>query len=195
MPKERRFTQEETKLLQQLYSITKNSEILKYIPDKSVNAINQKAFKMGLKKHYLAKENCDKFDGSILENLTENEKHYLGGIIDGEGSIGMYKSSHQTACRFIVTVTNTDIRLIKWITDRIPDFGKPHAKEYKEERWRTKYSWVLSGNRKVMKFCEEIAPYLILKKEQAYLVTGGYVHLENGERQILIDKLKSLKRI
>ena len=41
---------------------------------------------------------------------------------------------------------------------------------------------------------QEIAPYLIIKREQAELLVNGYVHLSVEDRDTLYVKLRQLKR-
>jgi regulator of extracellular matrix RemA (YlzA/DUF370 family) len=60
--------------------------------------------------------------------------------------------------------------------------------------WKTGYDWIVSGNRVVAVLLREIAPYLIIKRAQAELLAGGYLHLSAEERDALYLSLRQLKR-
>lgn len=97
---------------------------------------------------------------------------YLAGIIDGEGSMGLYFSKRKDArmaeYRSVLTVANTDLRLMVWIKER---FGGT-IKIGRQETIRTKtlYNWYLSSPLKQKEVLELVEPYLIVKKKQCELL-------------------------
>src|SRR2546427_8215430 len=51
--------------------------------------------------------------------LTEVEIGYLAGIIDGEGTIGIYKGREPYSYRLALIVTNTHRPMLEWLRSRI----------------------------------------------------------------------------
>lgn len=102
----------------------------------------------------------------------------LAMAIDGEGFITIshsnssYKPKNRPNAyknnRFnvIVAVTNTDIRLMKWL---INTFGHSFssAKTEQNPKWKQRHVWNVCGNKNKEHVLLAIMPYLILKKEQA----------------------------
>lgn len=112
---------------------------------------------------------------------TELERAYTAGLVDGEGSIGLtpWRSSHLP----IVTVTNTDVRVIEWLEARFSN-GNRSTLTRNVLQHRPRLNWRLSG-RRAYAFLKELTPYLVLKGEQAELVfeyydSGGYFHYGNA---------------
>jgi hypothetical protein len=57
-------------------------------------------------------------------NLTEQEKGYIAGLIDGEGTIGMGKTfqangDRKLRYRLRLTITTTNSNLTIWFTDKL----------------------------------------------------------------------------
>ncbi len=157
-------------------------------------------------KNIEAHERGMSFNGSVIGHLSETEKGYLAGIIDGEGCIRLSRrpGKHGAPIYHIyVVVVNTSMALHHWLEQRLPGVGyiredtrrKRHAHPGAHpENWRTVYNWVIMGNRVAVVFLREIAPYLIVKSAQAELLAGGYVHLSAEERDALYTRLHQLKR-
>jgi hypothetical protein len=106
---------------------------------------------------------------------TDVERAYAAGMVDGEGHIGMtpWKVSYLP----IVTVTNTDRRVIDWLASRwVGSTIATHDPRIPAHKVR--HNWRLSG-RRAYAFLKEIEPYLLLKRGQsnivfAYYDEGGY---------------------
>ena len=192
------WTPEEDELLCQHYPTSTNTEIQALFPHRPPHGITLRASKLGIRKDITLYENGLPFSGSVIGHLSETEKGYLAGIIDGEGCISMNRHIKKGAApvyRLFVQISNTSPALKKWLDEHFPK--KTYwwkTTHFKRQQWRDCYHWILSGNRQVMVFCREIAPYLVIKKEQAELVAQGYVHLSEEERAALWQKLHELKK-
>ena len=86
---------------------------------------------------------------------------YCAGIIDGEGSFTIYKSSPRKFCARVYVV-NTDKRLIEWLLYK---FGGLSYKRH-HKKWKTRYEWVLE-KKDISSFISKLLPFLIIKKQQA----------------------------
>lgn len=102
-----------------------------------------------------------------LEKLTEAEKGYLAGILDGEGSIGLYRVEYRSKKRTfnsimtrITFIVNVDKRLIDYI-------GKLLGEEFIYKG--NNNTWCVKTSHRAFAevFLQTIYPYLIAKKDRA----------------------------
>ncbi len=106
--------------------------------------------------------------------MTETEKAYIAGFVDGEGSIGIdiIKSKGKTVphtFKVRVIVTNSNFSVMEWIKT-VTGYGcaYKYKKSYKEN-WKKVHRWqVVSG--KARQFIGDIYPYLKVKKSIADVV-------------------------
>ena len=107
---------------------------------------------------------------------------YLAGIVDGEGSLCIYRvnpakyNRYQTPnFRSVLNISNTKKELFDWIEEHFRNLNhksKKHKrsifkKNSTHERWI--YEWVIQGLR-LEDICTQLLPYLVLKKRQAELI-------------------------
>ena len=107
---------------------------------------------------------------------------YLAGIVDGEGSLCIYRvnpakyNRYQTPnFRSVLNISNTKKELFDWIEENFSNLNhksKKHKrsifkKNSTHERWI--YEWVIQGH-SLVDICTQILPYLVLKKRQAELI-------------------------
>ena len=106
---------------------------------------------------------------------TNRDKwEYLAGIIDGEGTIGVFKSGfHSGRQQYYSTlqVGNTDRRLIKWLLENFK--GNCSMSISKNENAKDSYKWSIKGH-KAYKILIEVRDFLLLKQEQADVVIEHY---------------------
>lgn len=150
--------------------------------------------------------------------MTERELGYTGGIIDGEGTIGIYKHSAAKnrdgsprqfpPLRTHVTVSQCDIRLPMWFKEKyggcVSTNGIPGPND------RQGYMWILQGTKQCLPFLTLIRPYLFLKQDRAdvaiafmslskcQITRGTPMELKKilyGNREELRMQLKSLNRV
>ena len=135
---------------------------------------------------------------------------YVAGILDGEGTFtigrseydnvktGKYRhgqSYHNIGFRAVISVKNTDERLVKWLKSRFG--GQYYAEEHPETTWKTSYRWHHCAENKEQ-FILAVLPYLILKKEQAKILLE-FLRIEKWakvpeERQGLYEKIVALNQ-
>jgi hypothetical protein len=100
--------------------------------------------------------------------LTESELGYLAGIIDGEGSITLQRSLARSSSRYVypvVTVANTDKRLIDWL---IAKTGQGHWQYQTRTHLGCKsvYHWCIACNQ-AYDLLVMVRDYLVIKQLQA----------------------------
>lgn len=103
---------------------------------------------------------------------TETEKAYAAGVIDGEGTIGVWrerraKNSSGYRYRVAMEVSNTNEKLIDWLQQRFGGFKAIVNAE--REGCKRLWKW-RSTTSVVLEIVKQLLPYLVLKQEQAELV-------------------------
>ncbi len=98
--------------------------------------------------------------------LTETERAYLAGILDGEGCVSVATRLKKYLTP-IVQVTNTRLELLDWLHVRYG--GSVLARPDKRQTRKPSYAWVVCGQ-KALHVLRDARPYLLLKTQQADLV-------------------------
>jgi hypothetical protein len=102
-------------------------------------------------------------------DLSEVDRAYLAGIIDGEGSIMLIHVPKRMDRKWehwnlVISLTNTDKRLIDWLEERLG--GHVRYVKSVNPKWRDTYHWKVCSA-KAVPILHEVLPYLKLKGEQA----------------------------
>lgn len=101
-------------------------------------------------------------------NLSEVEKAYLAGIIDGEGSICLArqfaKRSHGRYIYPTVRIANTKKILFEWIQVRVDLKGT-----FYESNGCLHICWT---GKQAIAILKEVLPYFVIKRKQADVVLG-----------------------
>lgn len=135
---------------------------------------------------------------------------YLAGIIDGEGTIGIYgnkRPDSRPALRPSISISNTDERLIDAIMTTLPNsIYLSRAKSRKEKHHKFQLNIRIENYFSVLYVLKKIIPYLIIKKKQAEIMlkfvllrngqktlSGGYRHYGNKEYE-LCSEMKKLNQ-
>lgn len=118
--------------------------------------------------------------------MTETERAYLAGILDGEGCI----SASKPPIHISVQVSNTDLPLLEWLAE---NFGGSIT--LKKQPGKTAYVWQRKA-RSTKPLLEAALPYLRVKRKQAVLALN-FVATYNGspvmaEREQIADELREL---
>lgn len=98
---------------------------------------------------------------------------YLAALIDGEGTIGIFKTMGQRSLSpsyyVQVTVVNTNTTLMRWLVDEIGGSSEPRKdSKSRDPRHKQAHHWRVHGLN-VDALLEAIRPYLICKRKQADL--------------------------
>src|SRR5439155_2573915 len=122
--------------------------------------------RLGLRLNRQAREVGMPFTGSVIGHLKDTERAYLAGILDGEGCISIQRRTHlgphKPIYALYVGIYNTSPALKAWLDSRLPGIAI-----YRHDRRNGRkpcFHWMLSGNRRVIVFLREIAPYLVINK-------------------------------
>jgi len=128
--------------------------------------------------------------------LKEVEKAYLAGIVDGEGTVTLTRRHKNETPAPKVSVANTNLELLRWIKVRIG--GVIVSKKKYKSHHSDSYIWYACQDRAIC-FLNEIKKFLIVKKEQADLITGKYKKVTHRAGkytyEILAKKYKLVSKI
>jgi len=146
----------------------------------------------------------------MLNKISEVDKAYIAGIVDGEGCIGYYNANPDKEgtpyCHPSINVTNTNKEVIEWL-HKITGIGRASEIRFNDGKRRTAYQWQLAKKQQVRQFLEVIRPYLRIKAAQAdvllslfnqeagYTKKHGSVSTAVAELRLkTVADLKALKR-
>jgi len=86
---------------------------------------------------------------------------YIAAMIDGEGSVQMYRGKRLSLCVYIY---NTSLDLMKWLAlvggVYVPRHTLPHRKQG--------YEWRVKGREDALALLMAVEPFMIIKKKQAH---------------------------
>lgn len=129
--------------------------------------------------------------------LTEEQKSYIAGIIDGEGSICLTQNNANEYRSPSITVASTTYELMEYLKNNIG--GSISTKKVYKETHKPSWQWAIKTN-KTIELLTEIKDYLLVpeKKYRANLIVNEYkaVTPRNGKytEEMLAKKLDFEKR-
>lgn len=103
-----------------------------------------------------------------VKEMLPTDAAWLAGLIDGEGTIGVYKNSNGHGGRFVqytLQVVNTHVGALRRCR-KISGVGSVNPK------WRAKqhkpcWAWKVSSQRDIIAVLEQVLPHLTIKLPQA----------------------------
>lgn len=144
----------------------------------------------------------------MLNLLTEPQKAYIAGIIDGEGSIMGYKVSRKAAARGFgwklgVSVGNTNYDLIHWLRDTTGIGSWRESSEPKNPKHKRAAKWYVSSRKDIEQLLEAVLPYLLIKRRNAELALEfvklkpaygrmEFRHIQVENQRIIVGEMQAL---
>ncbi len=127
--------------------------------------------------------------------MTEIEKAYIAGIIDGEGSIMLQRFHTNQYPAPCVSIASTTIELLTWLKDTIGYGVIIKKKNYNPEKHKLSYSFVIKQNNAI-KLLEDIYPYLIIesKRKRAEMIITQYKSLTPRNGRYTEEQLQKKER-
>ena len=130
--------------------------------------------------------------------MTIVELSYLAGLIDGEGTISCSITKNKKDLLVLhkqLSIFNTNLVLISWITSRFTVHSRKRSEKWKEEH---QVKWSATEASVIL---ELVLPYLVIKKEQAEIfialhkTKANAISKETHEyRQRLCDRIQELNK-
>lgn len=103
--------------------------------------------------------------GSKCNELTIEQRCYIAGVWDGEGSVILYMRRDAVALR--ITVANTFLPLIEWLK-KTTGVGAGLTKDRTPDKHKVSH-WFQANSEAAESILKQLVPYLIVKKGQAVL--------------------------
>lgn len=135
-------------------------------------------------KYVITFDNYERVSEIIIKNeevSKKEEKHstidkkskllYLAAMVDGEGTIGVYKHGEKTY-RLNIRIPNTSEKLIDYLKRNYKG-NKGGPIKGKQENWKDIFVWTCHSEY-AFKIIKQIQPYLIIKQEQANLAIEAW---------------------
>jgi len=160
-----RWTEDEIKILKEHYIELDSRGIQKLLPHRTIRSIRNKAYRIG----------ATKYQKRVLHfntNLSDIERAYLAGFIDGEGTIDLRGTKEGSVTPYI-EISNTNKELILYLLRllRVEKFYKLRRTSPRSgKRCKDVYKLAIGGIKNVSRFIDLILPFLQGKKEVARLV-------------------------
>ena len=109
-------------------------------------------------------------------NLTKEQKGYIAGIIDGEGSICIHRGveclkngERRFFYRPFIKIANSDMSLLIWIKEKLQCGCIQKQRNKNPEVWKDGYILCFSANM-IRTFLPQILDCIMVKKRQALIV-------------------------
>lgn len=121
--------------------------------------------------------------GNKIKNLSDLEKSYIAGFIDGEGclTISRHPSKDGTKNPYKyspwISVTNTNLEVMVWLKD-ITGLGHISLKSFRNIRHKDAYHWAIWSNQ-AFQLLEVLQPFLKVKAPQCKLLLEFYKRKRN----------------
>lgn len=109
---------------------------------------------------------CIEVSGEHGNSLSVAEIAYLAGLIDGEGTIGIYRQTGTKTYELKLLITNTSPALLQWLR---PRFGGGVGKHKKEKPWHRETWQIVIAQGKAADLIKLCRPFLVIKAAQADL--------------------------
>lgn len=112
----------------------------------------------------------------VNQQVTESELGWLGGIIDGEGSIGINgRENNRINLVANLQLSNSSPLMIQKVIEIMDKLGvkhyiQTHHLSYVNPNHQDVYKIIIGRQSQLKLFLETIIPYLLVKKPQAELV-------------------------
>jgi hypothetical protein len=105
-----------------------------------------------------------------LSRMSETEKAYFAGLIDGEGHIRYQghrgQPAHHTTPK--LQITNTDLRIIEWVECHVDAWSYGYQRPASDKLKTVHQMWWLSGN--AVSILSQVRQYLVAKRDRADII-------------------------
>lgn len=135
-----------------------------------------------------------------IRKLKKWEAAWLAGVIDGEGSIGLYDYGKEGR-RVLIQMSNTDERFVQRMRDVIGCGSQVNRSRMHESHKGRKvmYLYSLKGSSRCYWILKQVLPHLIIKKHKARAIIkelekrpfGRWVNTTVKYRKMNSDRLRA----
>ncbi|KRU25046.1 LAGLIDADG endonuclease [Clostridium sporogenes] len=98
--------------------------------------------------------------------MTNEQKAYIAGIIDGEGSIMLLRFHNNQFPSPCISISSTTIELLEWIKSVTKMGTIKRKKNYNTEKHTDSFTYTIKYNNAI-NLLIQIEPYLVIKNKKA----------------------------
>jgi hypothetical protein len=139
----------------------------------------------------------------MKEMISELDKAYIAGFLDGEGTIslrwyeGMQYNRHgnfrHVSHRLVdIQIVNTNLDVLRYIQSLYG--GSIHSKKETRENHKPVFRWRISGPNNAYAFLQDIRPYLRVKKAHVALALRFCATANKGEVVPILRDIRVLNQ-
>jgi hypothetical protein len=188
--KEMKFwTNNEIDLLEQKYENTPSRE-MGILLGRSWRSVSHKAEKLGLKRNIQRNHPNINF----FNYLLPIQRAYIAGILDGEGSITLWKNPKKNnKPNVLIRIINTDKNLLHYLL-KVIKVGSVYKVKTSPNAFKSNlqvYQWAVNGTYTAKNFLNILMPYLIIKRskaEKALKLIEDWEVIKNGNKKKSINR-------
>lgn len=124
--------------------------------------------------------------------MSATDAAYLAGLIDADGSIGLYRKKRNGGAQYNVQlgISNTRIDLLAWVLEVTGGVGGVHANRPETETCKATYQY-LAQNRSAWSVLQQTMPYMRVKNDRAAMAKNALDAMASGD-YAKVDDLKVL---
>jgi hypothetical protein len=150
------------------------------------------------------------------EDILDHRVSYLAGLIDGEGTICIFKTKNRPTksggkvgatdrYRAIVSISNTSIEVMNWLDENFGERSLPVSRNRdNDSRFKKCYAWTITHAAAAL-LLKRVIPFLVIKKKQAGLFLefmetsqrtgrGGKPEAVIAKREMIYSEISRLNR-
>jgi hypothetical protein len=153
------YTNEEIKLLRKVYPICSKEDILKLFPNRTWKSIYYLCNDLKIKRKIIANLEIKKF------NISDKEKGYIAGMIDGEGCLYFHKKGGSILVT--LSISNTNLESLEYIKN-VLNCGYITREDRTKENphYKIAYRFYMNKQGEVLGLLREIEDLIIIKREK-----------------------------
>ena len=171
------WTKNEINILKRNFHILPIEKIMKILPGRTKAGIMGEAYNvLKLYSPCISKHFKGDYSNNPYKTLSEAERAYIAGIIDGEGCISTYFTKRFCIRLFIV---NTHYPMLNWLHSKLPGSCIYKYRKKRKIHHKERYSFSLNSLY-TFHLLTLIYPFLIIKRKKAEFIIDLFNNLARG---------------
>lgn len=126
--------------------------------------------------------------------MTREEKAYMAGLIDGEGTITLARHHRDQYPQPRLAIANNSRKLLEWAQSKAR-CGIIIRRARRKAWHHESYVWQVQLAGAVLKLLAEVEPYLLLKRRQARLLLADYKACTPRNGKYTLAQLRDKKEL
>jgi len=108
--------------------------------------------------------------------LAQTDAAYIGGLVDGEGTVTLSRRHRSENRRLVISISNTERQLLEYVLNSV-GAGKITGKRTYQSHHTPSYTYTIS-NRQALALLNQIFPYMkTYKARRSDIILRDYIRL------------------